>query len=38
MTNIKRDMLIGIDWIQKIETSMKKKRIEFNIMESEIFE
>ena len=31
-------MLINIDWIQKTDVNLKKKKIEFNVIKSEIFE
>ena len=36
MTDIKRDMLIDIDWIQKTGVSVKKKRIKFNMIENKV--
>ena len=36
MTNIKRDVLIRIDWIQKTNVTITKEEIEFNVLENEI--
>ena len=36
MINIKRDILIKINWIQKTGTIMTEKEIEFNVLKNEI--
>ena len=36
MTDIKRDMLVRMNWIQKIEIIITKKEIRFNVMKNEI--
>ena len=38
MANIKRDMLIGMDWMYKINLTIKEGKVEFNILENQILE
>ena len=36
MINKKRDMLMKINWIQKIDTTVIKEEMKFNVTENEI--
>ena len=38
IVDIKRDMLIEMNWIQKTSTIVTKKEIEFNVLENKISE
>ena len=38
IADIKRDMLIGMNWINKTDLVIKKEKMEFNILEDQIFE
>ena len=38
MTDIKRDMLIGMNWIQKTDMTIKEEKVKLNTMKNEIFD
>ena len=37
MINIKRDILIRMNWIRKTDVTIKKKKIKFNVIKNKIF-